>query len=96
MSYIGPEDGQGIRIYQDGQKVAEDKEKTSSGMVAPGDGMIVAGRRLKNDNYLYASFNLDELLFFNSALDAEDVDAIYRLWRNGHGQQRTIINNSVV
>ena len=79
MSYIGPEDGQGIRIYQDGQKVAEDKENTSSGMVVPGNGMLVAGRRLNDDDYWYASFNLDELLFFNSALDAEDVDAIYRL-----------------
>ena len=48
-------------------------------MVVPGDGMLVAGRKLKDADYWYVSFHLDELLFFNSVLDVEDVDAIYRL-----------------
>ena len=76
MSYIGPEDGQGIRIYSDWQKVAEDdKEKTSSGMVVPGDGMVVAGRRLKDDDYLYASFSLDELLkTWRQSAGSDEID----------------------
>ena len=78
MNYMGPEDGQGIRIYRDGRGVAEDKEKTSSSMAAPRDGMIVAGRLFTNTYNLYATFNLDELLFFNSVLN-EEVNAIYKL-----------------
>ena len=78
MIYIGPGDDEGIRIYRDGQKVAADKEKTSTSKPA-GDGMIVAGRRFTNLNGYYASVSLDEVLFFNSILNEEDVNAIYRL-----------------
>ena len=60
------------------RKVAEDNEKTSL-VKATGDGMIVAGRRFTNLDGSYASFSLDELLLFNSMLNAEDVNAIYSL-----------------
>ena len=78
MNYIGPADGQGIVIYQDGRKVATDTQKYLI-MGQPGDGMLIAGRMLINTDNSYSTFNLDELLFFNSVLNEEEVNAIYRL-----------------
>ena len=78
MNYIGPADGQGIVIYQDGRKVAADTQKYLI-MGQPGDGMLVAGRMLTNTDNSYSTFNLDELLLFNSVLNEEEVNTIYRL-----------------
>ena len=78
MNYIGPEHGQGIVIYQNGQEVAADTQKYLI-MGQPGDGMLVAGRMLTKTDNSYSTFNLDELLFFNSVLNEEEVNAIYRL-----------------
>ena len=66
-------------IYQDGQKVAAGTQKHLTMADYPGDGMLVAGRMLTNTDNSYSTFNLDELLFFNSVLNEEEVNAIYRL-----------------
>ena len=78
MNYIGPEDDQEIMIYQNGQEVAADTQKYLI-MGQPGNGMFIAGRMLTNMDNSYSTFNLDELLFFNSILNEEEVNTIYRL-----------------
>ena len=76
MNYIGPEEG--IRIYQDGQEVADRRVKIVF-RNQPGDGNLVAGRRFTNWDIYYAIIKLDELLFLNNILQANEVKEMYDL-----------------
>ena len=65
LNYIGPDDGQGFQMYQDGEQTAAGSVKYTYKHASPGDGRVVLGRRYTDRDELYASVNLDELLFFN-------------------------------
>ena len=78
MNYMGPADGQGIVIYDDGQEVDADTQKYSN-MAVPGEGMLVAEKMFIDLDDNYATFKLDELLFLNNILSEEELNAIYRL-----------------
>ena len=52
LNYIGPNNGQGIRIYHDGLQVGSDDTKTVG----------------TEDDSIYASVDMDELLFFSEVL----------------------------
>ena len=75
LNYIGPNDGEGIRIYYNGVKVASDTTKGARSRSA-GDGRIVVGRGLTNKDKDYASVQVDELLFFNCQLSSADSSAL--------------------
>ena len=77
LNYIGPNDGQGIRIYYDGQQVANDTSKHPISRPA-GDGRIVVGRLLTNRNFDhdYASITIDELIFFNRFLILDEISSL--------------------
>ena len=78
LNYIGPNNGEGIKIYYDGQEVDSDTEKVVWHL--PGeDGRIVVGRlqTYKDQNGSYASVQVDELIYFNAALTNDDVQSIY-------------------
>ena len=76
MNYIGPKDGEGVRIYYDGEEVASRTTK-SSNSYSPGDGKIVVGRFYTNLNGLYASVQVDELIFFNQTLSNDTIGLLY-------------------
>ena len=80
-NYIGPNTGEGIRIFYNGAEVDRDTLK-SSGSRSPGDGMSVVGRLYTNLDQYYASVQVDELIYFNAALTSDDVQSIYNsaLW----------------
>ena len=76
MNYIGPNDGQGIQIYQDGI-LARNQTVKIGNHFQPGDGRVVVGRKETNQDRDYSSIEMDELLFFNNNLTAEEVRMIY-------------------
>ena len=76
LNYLGPNNGQGIRIYYNGTEVASDTTKTSHGFSA-GHGRIVVGRYRTNRNDHYGNAQVDELIFFNQALSQDDITMLY-------------------
>ena len=76
LSYIRPNDGEGIRIYYDGAEVTSDISK-NGGPNKAGDGRTVVGRRYIDRDSGYVSVQFDELIYFNAALTDTDVHLIY-------------------
>ena len=79
MNFIGSNEGQGIRIYNDDKLIGNDTTK-SNGSFAPSNGGIQLGRidfRWLNNpgsTYpLYASVEVDELLIFNRTLTEIEI-----------------------
>ena len=64
-----------MRIYLDG--VIRSTLPTGSSSQVPGDGRIVIGRRFSELDSNYASVQVDELLFFNRALNQTEVTALF-------------------
>ena len=77
LNYLGPGDGEGIRIYYDGSEVASDTTKTARSRSA-GDGRIVVGRWYIDRDENYASVEIDELIFFNQALTVDNIETLYQ------------------
>ena len=75
LNYIGPNDGQEMKIYYDGTQIESDTTKFP-GTLSAGDGRIVVGRRYTNTDYHYASVRVDELIFFNQALTQQEITAL--------------------
>ena len=76
MNYVGPNDGEGVRMFLNGMEVTSDTTKTSASLHASGDGRITLGRDLRGDGY-YLSVQFDELLFFNAELTPSQIQSIY-------------------
>ena len=76
LNYIGPNDGQGIRIYNDATEKANDTSKYEK-IYSPGDGRIVVGRYETDKDRNYVSVQVDELIFFNQALSMNDIKLLY-------------------
>ena len=74
MNYIGPDDGQGIQIYEDGVQTVSDDSKEVTSFPA-GDGRVAIGRRTPRIDDKYVGVDVDELLFFNEKLtDQQAMD----------------------
>ena len=68
LNYLGPNNGQGIRIYYDGEQTGSGYTKYT--YTSPtGAGRVVVGRYYTVHDAYYTSVHVDELLFFNEALD---------------------------
>ena len=76
LNYIGPNDGEGIRMFIDGAEVRS-STTGSARSVSVGDGRIVVGRLYPDLDQEYASVMVDELIYFNAALTSDDVQSIY-------------------
>ena len=76
MNYIGPNNGEGSRIYYDGAEVARDTEKDVWSHPAA-DGRIVVRRWYIDNDSDYSSVQVDELIYFNASLTSADVQSIY-------------------
>ena len=74
LNYIGSGNGQGFRIYYNGEKLDGRNTKYSGGKSAPpSDGTVVVG---KFGSY-YSSVDIDELLFFNVKLTGDQIWELY-------------------
>ena len=76
VNYIGPDDGQGIRVYFDGLEMKRDTTKYEE-LYSAGSGSIIVGRLKTNLDKDYTSIMIDELIFFNSSLDTADIRALF-------------------
>ena len=79
MNFIGPNEGQGIRIYNDGKLIGNDTTK-SNGTNSPSNERIQIGRiDLRSINNpsrtspFYASVEVDELLIYNRTLTEPEI-----------------------
>ena len=72
MNYIGPNDGEGIRLYISGTEVGNDLTKSTTHQSA-GDGRIVVGRWFTDKDEGYSSVKVDELIFFNHYLSSAEI-----------------------
>ena len=78
MNFIGPDEGQGIRIYNDGRIIGNNTTKLDL-TNSPSDGKIVIGRAdfnvrdTANTLTFYASVEVDELLIFNRTLTEPEI-----------------------
>ena len=75
VNYIGPSDGQGIRIYYDGVQAGSHNTKYAQTSQS-GAGRVVLGRQGIDWDATYGSFGIDELLFFNETLTDENIQAM--------------------
>ena len=79
MNYIGPNDGQGIRVYSNRLDVVSETTRVG-GSYSTGDSRVVVGRistDISENGYRYRSMQLDELVFFNKALSTTEITAMY-------------------
>ena len=76
LNYIGPQDVGGIRMFYSGVEVANDTI-TEPRNSSSGDGRIVVGRYKTDDDNNYPSVQVDELMFFDSALSRHQIQKIY-------------------
>ena len=74
-NYIGPNDGEGITLYIDGEQVGSDIENYIASYSA-GEGSIVVGRYYTDQDKNYASIMVDELIFFNHSLTLKEIKAL--------------------
>ena len=71
LNYIGPNNGEGIKIYSDGVEQADTTKQSLS--FSAGDGKIIIGRIFPNEDRNYGTFQIDKLIFFNQALTPEEI-----------------------
>ena len=67
LNYIGPSNGDGIRVYSDGVEES----------FPAGNGRVVVGRFYTNRDAIYGSSEADELIYFNKALTTEEIEAVF-------------------
>ena len=79
MNYIGPDNGQGIRVYKDGVQTASEVTKTG-GTYSAGDSRVVVGRPYVDLNVQHGWVDVDELLFFNQFLNDQQVWGIKNIF----------------
>ena len=72
LNYIGPNNEEGIRIYENGIQTGSD-DTQSAHAYQPGEGRVVIGRQYTDVDAAYASVDIDELLFFNETLSDQDI-----------------------
>ena len=77
MNYIGPNNGEGIKVYYNGEEVASDTTPLSY-PCGSGDGRIVLGRAYTAIDKDYSSIEIDELTYFNRILSTAEMKQILR------------------
>ena len=73
LNLIGPNDGQGFTIYNDGVEIGTGSRRTGSTEYAEAAGRIVLGRFYTEEDHSYASIYIDELYFYNQCLSEEQI-----------------------
>ena len=74
---IGPQEGEGIILFLDGNLLVSDTTLGDVGRQA-GNGQVQIGRSY-TDSYLeYATVAIDEILFFNRILESDEIEALFK------------------
>ena len=78
LNFIGRNGGEGIEAFKDGARRQFSRYGATSTYTAS-EGRVVIGRRYVSRSQDYAQVELDELIFFNQALQGEEVRELYNL-----------------
>ena len=79
LTYIGPNNGQGIQAFKDGTPIKNRGEGVGDHTV--GDGRVVVGKKYIYINNYYSHVEMDELIFFNKALLEEEVRELHNVYQ---------------
>ena len=82
FNFIGPNYGQGLRIYYNGDYYGVEQRLMEIESNGDADGKVVIGRAFYEQNDLYASVQVDELLFFNAALAEAEITTLSKYTTN--------------
>ena len=82
LNYLGPEAGEGIRVYYDGVQAGSDD--TERLVTCPGGvGRVALGRLYTDKDDHYPGVDVDELMFFNEALSVQRIMVLKDMvWAN--------------
>ena len=69
-----------IILYRDGTKTAERTFKNSQKRRSPGSGDLVIGKSFTNRKKKYMDTTMDELVFWNRTLSADEVRSVYEAY----------------
>ena len=72
VNFIGPNNGEGLRVYHDGKLVANINRKWKYRLSSV-DGRIVIGGLGIGFGNRYTSLHVDDLVFFNQPLSEEEI-----------------------
>ena len=72
FNFIGPDAGQGFRVYQNGALAANASFPQTRRSVVE-DTRLVIGRTFVDGNFDYNSLQMDELVLFNRALNDTEI-----------------------
>ena len=72
LNYLGPEDGEGIRIYYNGVQTGSDDTERLVNHPA-GVGKVALGRLYTDKDGDYPGVDVDELMFFNEYLSNQQI-----------------------
>ena len=81
LNYIGPKNGEGIKILYDGAEVASDTTRRTLSPRTAATDRIVLGRFYLDRNERYSSVKIDELVFFNQSLKSAEVQQLLRSFK---------------
>ena len=75
VNFIGVEDGEGVRVYYNGEKVGSDPSK-SKYAIKKGNGRIAIGRYFTQNSWRDGSVDVDELVLFSQALTSGEIERL--------------------
>ena len=76
INYIGEDEQLGMELYLNGIRQAHDNT-SSPPTRTQGNGRIVIGRFLTEEDHSYTTVEIDELLFFNATLTPDQITTLY-------------------
>ena len=76
LVFHGPNEGQGISVYHDGVLVKNDPTKNVWSSYTENSGNVVIGKLKTDTDEGYGSVMVDELMFWDRQLLAEEITAI--------------------
>ena len=83
LNYFGPDDGEGIKVYHNGEEVGSDTTRFPLPETnTPGEGRMALGRDPIGDEEFYGfygSVEVEDLRFFNQNLTAEAIETLSKI-----------------
>ena len=76
LNYLGSADGEGIRVYHDGQEIPSGGRIPFNEAEIPGQGTVAIGRDPILDDGQYGSVIVDELRLFNQTLSDATITVL--------------------
>ena len=76
LNFIGPMREQGIEVFRDGALITNPQSYVQF-QRSRGEGKLILGRWYVNMDSGYATIDVDEVVFFNRKLMAQEVVSIY-------------------